>query len=59
MKTAEILLKLLGVKKYTQRHLSIINDFLESGEEDVKKLLDKLGDWDSKDLVIAEKWMDV
>lgn len=57
MKTAEYLLKLLGVKNYTPRHLKIINDFLESGEEDVKKLLDQLGGWDSGDLKIAEDWM--
>lgn len=57
MKTAENLLKLLGVKNYTQRHLKIINDFLESGEEDVKKLLTQLGGWDSNDLKQAEHWM--
>lgn len=34
MKTAENLLRLLGVKSYTQRHIQIINDFLKSGEEE-------------------------
>ena len=57
MKTAENLLRLLGVQNYTQRHIQIINDFLESGEEDVKKLLDQLGGWDSNDLKRAEDWM--
>ena len=38
MKTAENLLRLLGVQNYTARHLKIINDFLASGEEDVKKI---------------------
>lgn len=57
MKTAETLLRLLGVQNYTQRHLKIINDFMASGEEDVKKLLDQLGRWDSNDLKSAEKWM--
>lgn len=57
MKTAENLLKLLGVSYFTERHVNIINNFLQSGEEDVKKLLDKLGGWDSKDLAIAEQWM--
>ena len=57
MKTAENLLRLLGVQNYTQRHLKIINDFLASGEEDVKKLLDQLGKWDSNDLKRAEDWM--
>ena len=57
MKTAENLLKLLGVQNYTQRHLKIIDDFLASGEEDVKKLLDQLGGWDINDLKRAEEWM--
>ena len=57
MKTAENLLRLLGVQNYTQRHIQIINDFLKSGEEDVKKLLDQLGGWDSDDLKQAENWM--
>ena len=36
MKTAENLLRLLGVKSYTQRHIQIINDFLKSGEEEYR-----------------------
>jgi len=59
MKTAENLLRLLGVKNYTQRHIKIINDFIQSGEEDVKKLLDQLGGWDSNDLKQAEIWMNI
>jgi len=57
MKTAENLLKLLGVQNYTERHIKIINDFIKSGEEDVKKLLDQLGGWDNNDLKLAENWM--
>ena len=59
MKTAQNLLKLLGVKNYTQRHIQLINDFLKSGEEDVKKLLDQLGSWDSNDLKQAEDWINI
>lgn len=57
MKTAENLFKLLGVQNYTPRHIQLVNDFIKSGEEDVKKLLDQLGGWDSKDLAQAELWM--
>lgn len=57
MRTAEGLLKLLGVKTYTQRHIQIINDFIASKETDVKKLLDELGGWDDNDLTQAELWM--
>lgn len=56
MKTAESLLKLLNINFYTQRHLKVINDFITSGEDDVKILLDKLGGWDSHDLKLAEEW---
>lgn len=55
MKTSEGLLKALGIQNYThreitksrqhfliQRHLKIVNDFIESGEKDVKKLLNQL-----------------
>lgn len=59
MKTAENLLRLLGIQNYTQRHIQIINDFLVSGEEDVKKLLDQLGGWDNNDLKQAELWMGI
>lgn len=59
MKTAENLLRLLGVQNYTQRHIKLINDFIQSGEEDVKKLLDQLGGWDSTDLKRAEEWMEL
>lgn len=57
MKTAENLLKSLGVQNYTNRHIRIINDFLQSGEQDVKKCLDKLGSWDNADLEKAKQWM--
>lgn len=52
------LLELLGIKFWTQRHIDIINHFIESGEKDVKKLLDQLGEWDSDDLKKAEHWME-
>lgn len=57
MKIAENLLTMLGVQNFTTRHVKIINDFLQSGEDDVKKLLDQLGEWDSEDLKRAEVWM--
>lgn len=57
MKTAEGLLTRLGVMNCTKRHLQIINDFLVSGETDCKKLLDQLGDWDTNDLTITERWL--
>lgn len=57
MKTAEGLLKLLGVKNYTERHLRIINDFITNNETDCKKLLTDLGGWDASDLEIAERWL--
>ncbi len=57
MKTAENLLRLLGVQNYTQRHIRNIEDFIKSGEKDVKKLLDQLGKWDTEDLKCAEEWM--
>ena len=57
MKTAENLLRLLGVQNYTQRHIQIINDFIKIDDENVKKLLDQLGGWDSDDLKQAELWM--
>jgi len=56
MKTAEGLLRRLGLTHYTARHLQIINDFLASGETDCKKLLDELGGWDDNDLKITELW---
>lgn len=57
MKTSEGLLKALGIQNYTQRHLKIVNDFLESGEKDIKKLLDQLGGWDEGDLKNAENYL--
>lgn len=57
MRTAEGLLKKLGVMNYTKRHLQIINDFLASGETDCKRLLGELGGWDEKDLAITEHWL--
>jgi hypothetical protein len=54
---AEILLIRLGVGAYTQRHIKIIETFLESGETDAKKLLDQLGGWDENDLSITEKFL--
>lgn len=56
MKTAESLLRLLGVQRYTPRHIAIINDFLKTKDENVKNLLDQLGGWDSKDLSVAQEW---
>jgi hypothetical protein len=57
MKTAEDLLKKLGIVNCTQRHLQIIDDFIVSGETDCKKLFDKLGEWDANDLTITKNWL--
>ncbi len=56
---AQQLLIDLGINSYTDRHLRDINDFVSSGEKDIKKLLDKLGGWDDVDLKIAERWQAV
>lgn len=56
-KTAGTLLQMLFVSNYTRRHLDEINDFIQSGESDVKVLLNKLGKWDEADLAIAERWI--
>ena len=57
MKREQQLLRLLGVKYYTYRHLFIIKDFLATGEKDVKILLNQLGNWNDDDLKIAQEWM--
>lgn len=56
MKSTELLLK-LGITRATTRHLKIVDDFLESGETDAKKLLDNLGSWDKTDLLITERFL--
>lgn len=57
MRTAENLLRLLGIRNYTARHLKIINDFLSTDKTDAKELLDQLGGWDENDLNITEKFL--
>ena len=57
MKTSTELLMKLGVTHATRRHLKIVDDFLESGDTDAKKLLDQLGGWDERDLLITEKFL--
>ena len=59
MKTPENLLRLLGIKNYTTRHLRIINDFLSADKTDAKELLDQLGRWDENDLNITEKFLKI
>lgn len=51
----ETLFKMLGCN-YTARHVNEVNEFLASGETDVKILLDKLGGWDEKDFAITQNW---
>ena len=58
MKEAEDLLRKLGITRCTQRHFQIIDDFVKSGEQDCKKLLDNLGGWDANDLRITEEWLE-
>lgn len=57
MERASELLKMLGLTHCTQRHLQLIVDFIDSGEKDCKDLLNKLGRWDTNDLVITERWL--
>ena len=57
MKTSTGLLLKLGITRSTARHLKIVDDFLESGETDAKKLLDKLGSWDESDLLKTENFL--
>ncbi len=59
MKNAKKLLEELGVVNYTQRHLDIINEFIESGSDDIKGLLSSLGSWDAADLSTAEDWFNL
>lgn len=56
-RTAEDLLRKLGIEKYSFRHLHTITEFIKNNDTDVKSLLDKLGEWDKQDLEITEKWM--
>ena len=46
----------MGLTRYTERILGIVTEFIESGETDCSKLLDKLGEWDANDMLIAENW---
>jgi len=57
MRTASGLLSKLGIENCTVKHLNIINIFLNSGSRDARMLLDQLGDWDDKDLKIAEEYL--
>jgi len=57
MKNAKDLLLNLGIRNYTQRHLKIIDDFLESKEMKANLLLDELGEWDKDDLKITEDFL--
>jgi predicted metal-dependent HD superfamily phosphohydrolase len=64
MKSAENLLKILGIKFFTARHVHIIDDCLEKqksghyhNDEHVKKMLDQLGEWNAKDLTITKDWI--
>jgi len=56
MKTAENLLRLLR-RQSSDRHIKHIDDFLESGDDNMVKLLTKLGAWNNNDLKKAEDWM--
>ena len=49
-------LKQLGVPSYTNRTLKIINEFIKNEDTNLKKLLDRLGKWDGRDLVNAENF---
>lgn len=55
---AERLFEMLKIEHYTNRHLESVMRFLESESDDPKELLDLLGEWDSKDLRIATRFID-
>lgn len=57
MEKAQTLLRLLGITNCTQRHLTIVEDFLNSGSSDAKVLLDQLGSWDDLDLAVVEEFL--
>jgi hypothetical protein len=57
MKTAENLLNQLGIVNCTERHLQIVNNFLDSKDTNIKILLDQLGEWTQKDLKIVESFL--
>jgi len=59
VKNAKDLLLNLGIRNYTQRHLKIIDDFLESKEMKANLLLDELGEWDKDDLKITEDFLKI
>lgn len=54
---SEVLLRELGIKSYTPRHIKIIENFIENGfYNDCSKLLDQLGEWDMIDLLKTQNW---
>ena len=53
----ESLLRALGIKAFTKRHLQIVTDFLASKETDGAILLNELGSWDESDLEIVNTFL--
>lgn len=61
MKNKESALKLLSdlnITRYTDRHVSEIIEFIESGSTEVTHLLAQLADYDETDAKIAQHWLD-
>lgn len=56
-KTPEELLLKLGVTHCTQRHITIIQDYLDAGRQNAGGLLIQLGSYDDNDLKITEAWL--
>lgn len=56
MNNAINLLNLLGIVYYTSRHVHIINNFIDTKNDNVEDLLNQLGSWTKKDLEITENW---
>lgn len=54
---AIVLLKLLGIKTCTKRHLQGMQDFKLTGNKDAEQLLTSLGTWDETDLQIADEFI--
>jgi hypothetical protein len=57
-KKVEDFFEALDLMFYTNRHASIVKDFLEGDRKDLQAMLTKLGAWDDEDLEKAEKWLE-
>jgi hypothetical protein len=52
------LLAKLGVANCTQRHLQIVDKFLNGDKKEPEAFLDELGGWDENDLKITKEFIE-